>query len=158
MIYGPEPGVNYNIKREGRGRPRKDNRRVMKILMTVDYRGENDDELCFMFRGATMELLKRVFDYLIGGGNGIAKGYKIDYYFEQGIRHRQHDHILTPESRLIVTPQEPNFYFASVDDMVLLIDARLHAEWPVVFWYEKDVNKWLNMLEMPRKAYQELCP
>lgn len=153
-ILAPEPGVEYNYAKEGRGRKPKDTRRTMKVTMTADYRGENDDELCFMFRGATMELLRRVFDFLIGGGNGIAKSYRADYYFEQSIRHRQHDHLLTPDSRIIVTPIEPNYGFASLEDMIILIEARLHYEWPVVFWYEKDVEKWLNMFEMPRKAYK----
>lgn len=156
-INAPLPGVDYHRRQQGRGRPCKDMRRIMKILMTVDYRGVDDDELCFMFRGADMELLRRVFDFLVAGkpnGNGIARDYRIEHYYEQGIVHRERDHLLMPSSRIIVTPVEPNLRLVSVEDMVLLIEQRLRAEWPVVFWYEKDVNRWLNMYEMPRQALQ----
>ena len=91
----------------------------VSVTWCYDWRGINDDELTFMFKGAEPEMIKEVFRFLCAKGNGCARGYRIEY---------GHDAIRRPNHcyhRLMVTLVEWDRHFASPDDMMLLIESRL---------------------------------
>ena len=98
------------------------------VAYTIDYRGGNDNLLSFVFRGTTTETLRNVFSFLCPKNKegvvekGIAKGFVLQ---------AEHD-ILSRNGkgyrRLSVILDTPDLNFASIDDMCLLIEARLKAE------------------------------
>ncbi len=121
-----------------RDKRHKDERRHILIAATIDYRGENDDILTFVFRGASVDLMTKVFTYLIGKGHGIASAAKVT---------EEHDIIRRNGKgywRVAVELREPNFDFCSLPDMQILIEAvirRLHPA--TVHWLTLD--KFLNV-------------
>ena len=115
-----------------RGRPQKDSYRPLHVVAVVDDRDAQDGEVCFQFRGANRQLLTRTFDYLIGCGHGIAQRVTV---------REAHDvirRIGKNLQRIEVTLHEPNFRFASLSDMKLLIEATLKRLYPCHF-------QWLNL-------------
>lgn len=115
-----------------RGRPQKNSFRPLHVVAVVDDRDAQDGELCFQFRGANRQLLTRTFDYLIGCGHGIAQRVTI---------REAHDvirRIGKNLQRTEVTLHEPNFRFASLSDMKLLIESTLKRLHPCHF-------QWLNL-------------
>jgi len=121
-----------------RGRPRKDRRPHYLIAATVDYRGPDDDQLTFVFRGLTMSMLRKAFTYLVGQQNGIAR---------QVIIIEEHDIIRRNGKgfwRLAVSVHDPNYQFASLDDMKLLISGVLTRLYScTVRWFP--IDKFLNI-------------
>ncbi len=106
-----------------RGRPPKDRRLHLFVAATIDYRGEQDDQLTFVFRGASQQLLEQVFRHLIGRGYGIAREAVV----------REETDIVRRDGkgyyRVAVRLTTPNYDFCSLNDMQLLIEAtmkRLH--------------------------------
>lgn len=131
--------MNKSLKfRLKRGRPTKDNRPHALIAAAIDYRGPHDDVLTFMFRGTSFDLVSRVFSFLIGKGNGIAKKATVT---------EEHDIIRRNGKgywRIAVELSEPNFDFCSLDSMRILIEAGLHRQHPcTVHWLSLD--KFLNV-------------
>lgn len=108
------------------------------IAATIDYRGTNDDILTFVFRGSSFDTVSRVFQFLIGGGNGIAKKATVS---------EEHDIIRRNGKgywRIAVEISEPNFNFCSLDSMQVLIEATLRKQHPcTVHWLPLD--KFLNV-------------
>jgi len=95
----------------------------MCIAYCIDWRGRDNNRLTFVFRGATSSLLAEVFGYLAPlNGKGIAKDY--DMYPEHDCCHRNGKGY----RRIAVELVEPDFFFCGIDDMCLLLEARLHAE------------------------------
>ncbi|WP_288056949.1 hypothetical protein [Xylanibacter rodentium] len=121
-----------------RGRPPKDRRICLSIAATIDYRGDNDDELVFVFRGAYKQLVIDTFRFLVGRGDGIAAGAEVLI---------EHDCIRRNGKgfwRIAVSMIRPNFHFCSLKDMTLLIEATLHRLHPcTVTWFT--INKFLNI-------------
>lgn len=102
-------------------RSRENNKESVDVTYCYDYRGKHDDELTFMFKGATSSMLECVFKFLCGGGRGIADGFKILY---------DHDPIRRAGCvyhRLCVTLINRHERFATLDSIMLLIQARLKA-------------------------------
>lgn len=131
--------MNKSLKfRLKMGRPMKDNRRHALIAAAIDYRGPHDDVLTFVFRGTSFDLVSRVFSFLIGKGNGIAKKATVT---------EEHDIIRRNGKgywRIAVELSEPNFDFCSLDSMRILIEAGLHRQHPcTVHWLSLD--KFLNV-------------
>ena len=126
------------FRRTKRGRPQKDKSRHALIAAAIDYRGPHDDILTFVFRGTSFETVSRVFSFLIGGGNGIAKKATVT---------EEHDIIRRNGKgywRIAVEITEPNFDFCSLDSMRILIEAGLHRHHPcTVHWLPLD--KFLNV-------------
>ena len=120
------------------GRPLKDRRRHLIIAATTDFRGPNEEQLFFLFRGASHRLLSDVFRFLIGNGNGIAR---------QVVITEEHDTIKRNGKgywRMAVKLCEPNYHFCSLDDMRILIDAAFHRHHPCsVHWLT--IDKFLNV-------------
>ena len=121
-----------------RGRPLKDRRRHLLIAAAVDYRGKNDDQLFFLFRGCGLQLIQRTFQYLVGRGHGIAE--KAVVHEETDIVHRNGKGYC----RLAVELLTPNFHFTSLDDMKILIEATLKRLHPCTFHW-LNINKFLNV-------------
>ena len=94
----------------------------VNIAWCYDWRGKKDDELVFMFKGAPADMLKDVFRFLCAGGSGCAKGYVIEYDHDP-VRRQGHCY-----HRLMVKLMEWNEHFASPQDMMLLIEARLRKK------------------------------
>ena len=90
-----------------------------RIAFAIDYRGRNDDEPVYVFRGAPRWLLTQAFTYLVSNGNGIAEGFIIngehDCKYRNGFGYR----------RLAVYLKQPNTNFASLDAQIVLIEAVL---------------------------------
>lgn len=126
------------FRRTKRGRPQKDKSRHALIAAAIDYRGPHDDILTFVFRGTSFETVSRVFSFLIGGGNGIAKKATVT---------EEHDIIRRNGKgywRIAVEITEPNFDFCSLDSMRILIEAGLRRLHPcTVHWLPLD--KFLNV-------------
>lgn len=125
-------------KQPRRGRPPKDRRQQLNIAVAIDYRGLHDDELFFVFRGATEQLIISAFQFLVGCGAGIASEAKVS---------TEHDCIRRNGKgywRIAVQIVKPNFDFCSLDDMKLLIEATLHRLNPcTVTWFT--IDKFLNI-------------
>ena len=121
-----------------RGRPLKDRRKHLLIAASIDYRGVDDDQLFFVFRGAGQQMLTKVFSYLVGRGHGIAREVVIT---------EEHDCIRRNGKgfwRIAVEIVEPNFHFCSLDDMKILIEATLRRLHPcTVHWLP--IAKFLNV-------------
>ena len=96
---------------------------AQNVAYTYDYRGDGDDVLTFHFRGTTYEVMAAVFRFLCPiNGRGVAASYKIraehDVEARNGKGYR----------RIAVSLYKPNLYFASIDTICLLIEARMKAE------------------------------
>lgn len=96
---------------------------MRKIAYSIDYRGINEEHLSFIFRGADVETLLKVFSFLcpINGG-GIAKNFKLKQ--EHDVCYRQGKGYW----RFAVILYEPNLAFTSIEDISLLVEARMKAE------------------------------
>lgn len=108
----PKPGTH-------RGRSKFNGLPVMPIAASVDYRGDNDDELTFVFRGASQELITETFAQLVGTTSGIARGATVT---------TEHDCIRRNAKgfwRVAVRMSEPDFRFASLDTQRTLIERTL---------------------------------
>ena len=107
------------------GRPLKDRRRHLLIAATTDFRGPDEDQLFFLFRGASHRLLSDVFRFLTEEHDTIKRNGK-GYW------------------RMAVKLCEPNYHFCSLDDMRILIDAAFHRHHPCsVHWLT--IDKFLNV-------------
>ncbi len=124
--------------RRKRGRPLKDRRKHFLIAASVDYRGQKDDQLCFLFRGVSSQLVSRAFQFLVGHGSGIAR--KAVVKEEVDIVHRNGKGY----GRVAVEMESPNYRFASLDDMKILIEAALKKLNPcTLHWLS--IDKFLNI-------------
>lgn len=127
----------------------------MRVAFSYDFRGKEDDELVFLFKGATVSLLREVFDFLCAGGKGVAQNYRITegHDVERLWRHCYW--------RLEVWLEGVNERFASLRDVVMLIQARLKtlASDEVDFYL---IDDWLNLTdrrpEAIDKAWRSLEP
>lgn len=128
---------NINIRRR-RGRPRVQKSLHSFIAATVDYRGEHDEQV-YIFRGCTHVECVKVFDWLVGGGRGIARS---------AIVTEEHDIVRRNGFgywRIAVSLREPNYTFATLDSQKILIEAafKRHLS-PCRFqWFSLD--KFLNV-------------
>lgn len=57
------------------------------VAMAIDWQGDGDDRLTFVFAGADVDMLRKVFEPLCASANGIATGFRIES--QQSIRWRQ---------------------------------------------------------------------
>lgn len=89
------------------------------VAVAIDYRGEQDDCLTFLFRGACWSQLVCAFSFLVGQGRGVAHDATI--YLDHDAEARNGKGLWYYAVELM----EPNYHFASLDDMKLLIEARL---------------------------------
>jgi len=105
---------------------------------SIDYRGDNDDQLTFVFLGADTDVIKAVFRWLIAGGN-IAKGFLLKD--EHACVWRNGKHFWRVSAQI----DSPNYEFASLDDMCLLIESRLRAIGYQRIVRINDYNKFLNI-------------
>ena len=128
---------NINIRRR-RGRPRVQKSLHSFIAATVDYRGEHDEQV-YIFRGCTHVECVKVFDWLVGGGRGIARS---------AIVTEEHDIVRRNGFgywRIAVSLREPNYTFATLDSQKILIEAAFkHHLSPCRFqWFS--IDKFLNV-------------
>lgn len=93
-----------------------------KVALTIDYRGDNDDELTIMFAGINLEALQFVFSFLCAGGHGIAKSFSIIHGVSPVWR------IGYVNEWLEVTLQNRNEHFASIEDILLLAESTIARE------------------------------
>lgn len=129
--------MKLNLSKK-RGRPLKDNRKHIYVAATIDYRGVNDDQLFFVFRGASFHLISQTFCSLIGKGGGIAR---------EAVVSEEHDVVRRNGKgywRIAVEIREPNFLFASLDDQKILIEAMLKRLHPCTFHW-LPIDKFLNV-------------
>lgn len=121
-----------------RPKPAPDARHKCGCNFSHVYLGAFDDILTFVFKGPRMQDIEAVFDFLVADGNGIAKGYRLwedhDPVERNGIAYW----------RVNASLEEPDFRFASVDDMATLIEARLGREISGRIRYFKDYAKFVN--------------
>lgn len=126
------------FEKRKRGRPLKDRRKHLQIAATIDYRGTDDDVLTFVFRGVGQQLITKVFQYLVGHSHGIAR---------EAVVTEEHDIIRRNGKgywRIAAEIHDPNYHFASLDDMQLLIEATLRRLHPcTVHWMP--IEKFLNV-------------
>lgn len=117
---------------------RKDDREYQyHIIYAIDYRGNNDDVLTFVFEGAIWDAITSVFRFLCCP-NGIAQGFT--QYEEHAPKWRQKKGY----RRIAVEINHPNFDFASLDDMRILVESRLQAEMNCKITYYKDYEEFIN--------------
>lgn len=106
--------------RRKRGRPPRQT--CWNIAASVDYRGVDDDQLTFVFRGVPFRTVSRVFRQLIGNGHGIAQGARVEEETDVVRRNGKGYY------RVAAQMKEPNFHFASLDSQKILIEALFHRE------------------------------
>lgn len=116
-----------------------------RVAYTYDYRGVDDDRLVFLFKGATVGMLRLVFDLLSGSANGLITGYDI----RQGhdvVRLWRHCY-----ERLEVWVEGFNPRIASVADILTILQARLKtmAGGDVDFYL---IDDFLNLTDRDTKA------
>lgn len=90
------------------------------VQYAIDYRGPEEDQLTFVFVGIDSDTIREVFQWLIAGGN-IANGFLLKDEHAPFYRHGKYFW------RVSAQLDCPNYAFASVDDMCLLIESRLHT-------------------------------
>lgn len=109
------------------------------VVFSIDYRGNDDDVLTFVFMGAHWDTITRVFTFLCCP-NGVAKGFT---------QYEEHACIMRNGKgyrRICIELQEPNHLFASVDDIIILVEARLHAEqFPCRVRFYPDYETFINI-------------
>lgn len=109
------------------------------VVYSIDYRGDDDNILTFVFMGAYWDAITKVFRFLCGP-NGIAKGFA---------QYEEHACIMRNGKgyrRICVEIDTPNYNFASLEDMRLLIEARVHNEqYPCKIKYYSDYEKFINI-------------
>ena len=108
------------------------------IAYSLDWRGSDDELPVFVFVGATYELLRSVFLWIIGGGH-VAKGFKIEREHACIMRNGKH------YWRWAVELKEWNQTFCSRQDLCTLIESRIMADDKrnrVTFF--ENYNKFLN--------------
>lgn len=92
------------------------------VAFTHDWQGKQDDELVILFAGATDDMLVRVFTYLCAGGKGIASDFIIEEQeapvWRNGFVH----------DRLAVRIIGYRSTYASIDDLMLLVESRLRLD------------------------------
>ena len=107
------------------------------ISYAIDYRGKDDDQLTFVFVGTDSDTIRQVFQWLIAGGN-VAKGFLLKDEHACVWRNGKY------YWRVSAQMSYPNLAFASIDDMCLLIESRLHS-----MGYDtkriRDYNVFLNL-------------
>lgn len=86
------------------------------VAVAVDYR---EGSLTFLFRGACWSQLVCAFSFLVGQGRGVAHDATI--YPDHDAAARNGKGLWYYAVELI----EPNYHFASLEDMKILIEARL---------------------------------
>ena len=91
---------------------------AVNIAWCYDWRGENDDQLTFMFKGAPAQMVGKVFTFLCAAGNGCAKDFSIEEGHDP-VRRQGHCY-----HRLLVTLKEYQQHFASPKDMMILIESQ----------------------------------
>lgn len=95
----------------------------VRCAVAIDYRGDNDDELTYVVVGfEDVKILRRIFDWLCGNGNGLFKSYRIEH--EHSVVDMQRKHYW----RWAVYINEPNTRMLSPEEALLLIAARIEAE------------------------------
>ena len=108
------------------------------VAATVDFRGEHDTPV-YLFRGCTHAACVKIFDWLVGGGRGIARS---------AIVTEEHDVIRRNGYgywRVAVRLREPNYTFATIDSQKILVEAafKRHLS-PCRFrWFS--IDKFLNL-------------
>lgn len=110
----------------------------MRIAASIDYRGENDDRLFFLFREPPSSLLKEAFDFLVCDGRGIAK---------KAVVTEEHDVVRRNGKgywRKAVEMVEPNFFFCGLEDVKVLIESALRRLHPCSLQW-MDIDKFLNV-------------
>lgn len=128
---------NINIRRR-RGRPRVQKSLHSFIAATVDYRGEHDEQV-FIFRGCTHVECVKVFDWLVGGGRGIARS---------AIVTEEHDIVRRNGFgywRIVVSLREPNYTFATLDSQKILIEAAFKRHLSPCRFQWFSIDKFLNV-------------
>ncbi|MBF1601155.1 MAG: hypothetical protein HXO29_02785, partial [Prevotella sp.] len=81
------------------------------VAYTIDYRGQHDDKLTFLFRGACWAQLVHTFAFLVGKGRGIAQDAFIYRCTDAVARNGKGSWYYAVEL------DEPNFHFSSLEDM-----------------------------------------
>ena len=128
---------NINIRRR-RGRPRVQKSLHSFIAATVDYRGEHDEQV-YIFRGCTHVECVKVFDWLVGGGRGIARS---------AIVTEEHDIVRRNGFgywRIAVSLREPNYTFATLDSQKILIEATFKRHLSPCRFQWFSIDKFLNV-------------
>lgn len=128
---------NINIRRR-RGRPRVQKSLHSFIAATVDYRGEHDEQV-YIFRGCTHVECVKVFDWLVGGGRGIARS---------AIVTEEHDIVRRNGFgywRIAVSLREPNYTFATLDSQKILIEAAFKRHLSPCRFQWFSIDKFLNV-------------
>lgn len=119
------------------GRPPKDRRRFIRVAAAVDYRGDDDAQLCFLFRGAPISLVADAFRFLVADGKGIAKAVEV---------RSEHDALRRMGKgfwRIVAEVREPDLFFCSIHDMQLLIASWFRRHHPCsVAWMP--IDRFLN--------------
>lgn len=103
-------------KLNGFARKRNQKQHLWRVGFAVDWRGENGDELCFVFHGALTPALKKVFDTL-----------KNNYCEDYTIEDEHHDRILNGlcYRQKVVRVIKPDLMNCRVTKMVELISLLL---------------------------------
>ena len=129
--------ANINTRRR-RGRPRVQRYLHSFIAAAVDYRGEHD-ELVYLFRGCTYDACVKVFDWLVGGGRGIARA---------AIVTEEHDVVRRNGFgywRIAVILREPNYTFATFESQKILIEAAFKRHLSPCRFQWLTLGKFLNV-------------
>lgn len=129
--------ANTNTRRR-RGRPRVQRYLHSFIAAAIDYRGEHD-ELVYLFRGCTHAACVKVFDWLVGGGRGIARS---------AIVTEEHDVVRRNGFgywRIAVSLCEPNYTFATFESQKILIEAAFKRHLSPCRFQWLTLDKFLNV-------------
>lgn len=113
------------------------------VAFSYDLRGRDDNQLMFLFKGATASLLRRVFDPFVE--SGVMTGYSLRETHDVA-RLWRHQYW-----RLEIWPEGYDSRMAGLRDMVGLIDRRLRS----MVMGEVDfylIDDWLNLTDRRPKA------
>lgn len=110
-----------------------------RVVFCHDWRGRDENQLVFLFKGATRGMLRRLFTFLCGDGRGLADGFDIRETTDV-VPLWRHCY-----RRLEVWVEGFHADFASVDDCGVLIESRLRCMDGIGEVCRCGVDEWLNL-------------
>lgn len=110
--------------------------RRMRVAYTIDYRGDYDDQLTFLFIGANYRIIKLVFRWLI-----MHRVIKRAWYTVEENPYPRNGH---HDWRDVITVEGLDEHLCTLDSLCLLIERRFHEEAWMYCCRRLPLQKFLN--------------
>lgn len=112
-------------------------RPLFRVAASFDYRGLHDDELCFLFRGVSVDMVVKAFQRFMHSRYGIAAAARV-YTEDDIVRRNGYAH-----SRVVLHLIRPHYDLFTFDSIKMLVEWRIRQEINCRFVWMSD-SRFLN--------------